>query len=267
MKIPKKAKYAIAITLYLAVLIGSYLHFRHILYWDIHRAIQTGNTTRVRVLIALKPHLVHKVDFNGNTPLHKTVIYSGQPDSPESLYAHLLEKGADIEAKDNSGRTPLRVAVDRQQIRVVEFLIEKGAEVQTKDNNHSTPLHAAGAGGVTPIVRLLIKNGASVNAKDNSKFTPLANAALNQGNQTIMKMLIDAGANVNEKVVFGGNILHNLAQYHREDPDVYRFLIDNGADINAKDKYGKTPLDHARQRNMSKVVDFLVSRGAVESTQ
>ena len=230
---PKRAKYAIAITLYLAVLVGSYLHFRHILYWDIHRAIRMGNIERFRLLIECRPRLVNELDSGGCTVLHNVIVHLG-PAMELDMYTDLLEKGADINAKDYAARTPLHLAVSRGGKTAVEFLIT---------------------------------NGASVNAQDNSKCSPLAYAAHFRGNTEILKLLIDAGADVNQRIVYGGNVLHYLLRSRRDDQQVYNFLLDNGADINAKDSQGKTPLDIARQRKLSGVADLLISRGAIESVQ
>jgi len=55
----------------------------------------------------------------------------------------LLAKGADVDAKDGSGQTPLHVASSLETKRVPELLIAKGANVNARDNRGNTPLHLA----------------------------------------------------------------------------------------------------------------------------
>ena len=52
----------------------------------------------------------------------------------------LIEKGADIEAKNNYGNTPLILTSRYGHIEVVKFLIEKGADIEAKDNYGETSL-------------------------------------------------------------------------------------------------------------------------------
>ena len=104
---PKKAKYAIGITIYLAVLIGSALHFRNILYWDINRAIGRLDYQRVRILIERRPRLVNELDDRGQTPLHNAINCFNPPDL-QNICTDLLKKGTDINARD-----PRRVARDK----------------------------------------------------------------------------------------------------------------------------------------------------------
>ena len=46
----------------------------------------------------------------------------------------LLEKGAELESKDEYGRTPLSWAAENGHEAVVKLLLEKGAELESKDN-------------------------------------------------------------------------------------------------------------------------------------
>ena len=59
------------------------------------------------------------------------------------------------------------------KLKIVRLLIEKGANVSARDKTHSTPLHLASSSGMPEITRLLIKHGANVKAQDRGHRTPL----------------------------------------------------------------------------------------------
>jgi ankyrin repeat protein len=93
-----------------------------------------------------------------------------------------------------SRATPLLLSVIKDHAAVSSLLIQSGANVNAFDNNGFTPLHWASFNGFNAIASLLLKNGANVNAQDNNGCTPLILAvARNQAN--IVSILIKNGAN------------------------------------------------------------------------
>ena len=82
----------------------------------------------------------------------------------EAVKQHLAA-GADVNAKDKYGRTPLHTAVDGDYKELIELLIAEGADVNA-NSKIGTPLHSAATWGQKEIVELLIAAGADVNAKD-----------------------------------------------------------------------------------------------------
>jgi ankyrin repeat protein len=63
----------------------------------------------------------------------------------------LLEKGAELDSKDDNGRTPLWYATDGREA-VVNLLVEKGAELDSKDNHGLMPLFYAALWGREAVV-------------------------------------------------------------------------------------------------------------------
>ena len=90
----------------------------------------------------------------------------------EAVKQHLAA-GADVNAKDEDGETPLHYTVYKGHKEIAELLIEKGADVDAGNSFGSTPLHNAAIDGHTEIVELLIAKGADVNAKADTGWTPL----------------------------------------------------------------------------------------------
>ena len=118
---------------------------------SIHLAASEGN------IEAVKQHLDAGTDVNakqredGATPLLIAAV-AGQKEIAELLIAD----GADVNAKDDVGQTPLYFAADKE---VVELLIAKGADVNAKDNFGGTPLDFAIRFDHTEIADLLRKHG------------------------------------------------------------------------------------------------------------
>jgi len=156
-----------------------------------------------------------------------------------------LAKGADVNAKDDSGWTPLIHAANRGHNEVAALLIAKGADVNAKNEGGVTTLSFAVSEGHKEIAELLIAKGADVNTKDDSGWTPLYYAA-RRGHKEIAELLIAAGADVNAKTEDGysDTPLHLAAREgHKE---IAELLIAKGADVNAKRYDGETPLDLAK---------------------
>jgi ankyrin repeat protein len=71
----------------------------------------------------------------------------------------LIELGADVEARDKDGQTPLHVASQAGPLDIARMLIEHGAEVSAQDKIGQTPLHLASQAGRLEIARMLIESG------------------------------------------------------------------------------------------------------------
>ena len=114
------------------------------------------------------------------------------------IVKYLLEKGGNINDKDDKGRTALIYASMSVDLETVKYLIEKGADVNAKDNNGSTALMDASSGGCLEIIKYLIEKGADVNAKDNNGSTALIYAS-RKGHLETVEYLLEKGADVNIK--------------------------------------------------------------------
>ncbi len=101
---------------------------------------------------------VNANDSFGMTPLHMAVI-ANRRDVVEVLVAH----GTDINAQSHRGQTPLFWAVTKSRKDMAEWLITHGPDVNAQDNYGIKPLHSAAHAGRADLVELLITHGAGVN--------------------------------------------------------------------------------------------------------
>ena len=97
----------------------------------------------------------------------------------------LLDAGANVNASDEDGCTPLIWAVLAGSEESVKLLIGRGADVNCKNNEGETPLHIAAMSGAAPIAKILLDHGADVDAEDDFGITPLRSAELNEDRQMV----------------------------------------------------------------------------------
>lgn len=179
---------------------------------------------------------------------------------PRVVYRLLIE-GADINEKNDNynGLTSLHIAVRLKYLNIAKMLLENGADANAVDNSGSTSLHdAASFLGTEKIVKLLLNHGANVDTKNNSGFTPVMHAVF-EDNVKVLEMLIAVGANVD-----AGNDytpLH-VAASQSKNLKTLKLLIDAGADLEVKDKNGKTPLNWAVKKENIDTINVLIDAGA-----
>ncbi|MNZ32976.1 Ankyrin repeats (3 copies) [compost metagenome] len=177
----------------------------------------------------------------------------------------LLEQGANREARDKLGRTPLLLATHRNQVEAARVLIEAGADVNAKDNIDDSPYLYAGARGFNQILRLTLEHGADLKSTNRYGGTALIPAA-ERGHVDNVRTLIDAGVDVNHlnrlhwTALMEAIVLSDGGPRHVE---IVEMLVKAGADVNIADKDGVTPLAHARKRGYTAMVKILeaASRG------
>jgi hypothetical protein len=97
-----------------------------------------------------------------------------------------------ILAKDKQGNTPLHEAAIYRYTKMVKSLLEKGADMNTKNEFGCTPMCLAVSNGNTDTVRLLLEKGADVNANNNGHT--LLEWALIYNNEEIAELLLAHGA-------------------------------------------------------------------------
>ncbi len=143
----------------------------------------------VRMLIGARANINAKDDY-GRTPL-----LGASREGYEEIVATLIASGADVNTEDNNGEAPLHSASRKGHEGIVATLIAAGADVNATSANGKTPLHLASYEGREGIVATLIAAGANVNAADKNGKTPLGWASYD-GRDGIAATLIAAGAHI-----------------------------------------------------------------------
>ncbi|KAK6719619.1 hypothetical protein SNK05_002750 [Fusarium graminearum] len=198
-------------------------------------------------------------DHNGRTPLHIAAMAEADAPRREKVVMLLLDKGANIEAKDRFGWTSLHCAAGSGDQEVVTLLLDKGANIKAQDNYGQTPLHRAARSRDQEVVTLLLDKGANIEAQDNDSQTPLHCAARSR-DQEVVTLLLDKGANIEAQDNNSQTPLHYAAG--SRDQEVVTLLLNKGANIEAQDNNGQTPLYCAIRSEDQEVVTLLLNKGA-----
>lgn len=156
---------------------------------DIFEAAAAGDAERIRVLLAADPTAANATAPDGFSPLGLAAFFKR-----EDAVRALLEHGADpSRASANAMKvTPLHSAVaDGGNSAIAKMLITAGADVNAAQRHGWTPLHGAAASGDAEIVRLLLARGADAHATHDGGATAL-DLARDNGHSEAAALLHDA---------------------------------------------------------------------------
>ena len=144
----------------------------------------------------------------------------------------LVAQGADVNAAQGDGTTPLHWASYQLDTDLVQRLIAKGATANTANRYGASPLGEAAKAANAEIAALLIKAGADVDAANGDGETPLMLAA-KAGATEVARKLIDAGADVNAREAWRDQtaLMWAAEGAHVE---LVELLIAKGADVHAR---------------------------------
>ena len=190
------------------------------------------------------------------------------------LPIEILRLGADINAKNNAGETPLMIVCDRvSEVQTIQLYLERGAHVSYTTAYGTTPLHKAASQGKHEFVGLLLEHGADVLARDINGRTAL-HVALHSFHMgrilATAEILLKDGADVNARDADGQTPLHMVASHplarelvelSAELVEAGKLLIDIGADVEAKDERGVTVLQLAQNSGRIEIVELLMASG------
>ncbi|KAK2808526.1 hypothetical protein FQN50_004557 [Emmonsiellopsis sp. PD_5] len=209
-------------------------------YTPLHEAAVGGHAEIVRLLLecGANPNLS---DQYGQTPLSKAILHIHK-DVAEKMVELLLERGADPNHKDHKRETPLSQAAraDSDSGEVVEMLLREGADPNFKNSDGDTPLILAAEKGHQHVVKLLLEQGVKPESIGRYRQTALAKAAAASSTETV-KMLLENGCDPNFRDKYGDTPLSHAVSKYRGNETLIKLLLDEGADLHVNNREG-TPI-------------------------
>jgi ankyrin repeat protein len=208
------------------------------------RLIAAGEVEAVRQAVGSSTRLVgrgvERAGQGGWTPLHVAVA-EGQAD----VVRVLVEAGADLAARTEHNRTPLHIAL-QYSAALVPLLLELGAVIDAPsaayldDVPRLTELLDGGAALTDPLSGVDLLSWAALGGAD---------AAAKGGHVDLVRMLLEAGADVDRRDPDSGRApLHAAVAAGPEGDalEIVRVLLAAGADVNATTSDGASALDISR---------------------
>ena len=194
---------------------------------------------------------VNAIDGIGHSPLMRAVDL-GATSNIEALIA----AQANLNHRNSDGDTALLLAMRNQNEAVALMLLNAGADPSIADNDGNSPGLRAAEMTSLPLIKALGEKKANLDLS-NAAYSPLT-FAIAQENAELLKALLDAGANPNAKTAADQVPLHMAIGK----PELTKLLLAAKADPTIKDTYERAPLERAIRDGDVGSAEALIGAGA-----
>ena len=179
-------------------------------------AAENGHERVVQILLD-KGAEPNLADKSGRTALLWAVL-----NEHRVVAEQLLARGADVQKRDNARWTALLFAVRNRSTSMANLLLEMGADVSATIRGGYTTLHLAIFFGAPALIRLLVQKGASMSIRSSNENTPLE-YAVRCKDVSIVELLLDLGASFSTSFPRAWTAIHEAIS--REDESLIRLLV------------------------------------------
>ena len=239
-------------------------------------AAEEGATEIMQILLGSGPSADTSADGEdkeaASTPsIGSEALYTAIEKGDHEMVRLLVEAGADVNAAEGfGGNTPLHEAVEQGDVEMVKILVAAGADVNAEGFMSRTPLTLAAEEGATEIMQILLGSGPSADTSADGEDKEAASTpsigsealytAVEKGDHEMVRLLVEAGADVNAAEGFGGNTpLHEAVE--QGDVEMVKILVAAGADVNAEGFMSRTPLTLAAEEGATEIMQILLGSG------
>ena len=171
----------------------------------------------------------------------------------------LLTQHADVNVRSNDGSTALLWTAHWGDVKTTDLLLRAGADPNAANDFGMTPLSQACVNGSGALVELLLKAGANPNTPIATGETPLMTCSKTGGTDAVRTLIAhDAAINAKEPVQSQTALMWAAAERH---PGVVKMLIDAKANLQARTKSGFTALHFAAREGDQESARLLLAAG------
>ncbi len=222
---------------------------------EIHEAVKAGNLAAVKAVLEKDPGQINAKDETGRTPLH----WAARGTNNEVL-TYLVDQGASLDVLDNNGTAPLHSLASRGNAEGIRALLAKGADIEIQSPDKNTPLHFASLGRQVEAVRLLVELKADIENPNEKGRTPLVLAAREMAGPDVVRTLLDLGAKI-DSVDRDGSTALGLAAW-RGSADVVSLLLERKAAVPVQSPKGRQLLEYAVSKGLADLFSKMAEKGA-----
>lgn len=185
-------------------------------------------------ILKLDPAAIKRPDSSSAKPIHVAAMGTSA-----HILKFLLEHGCTCHDLDNREQTPLFFC---RNASMVSALLQKGAEINHRDQRGYTPTHAATIQGMEEVLQSLIDSGANLDFINNEIGASL-HCAVQRKSLSMVERLLKAGVDINAKNTYGRTPLLIAMDTGRS--DLGSLLFENGANPFIQDNCGSSPFHMA----------------------
>ncbi|KAF9917759.1 phosphate system positive regulatory protein pho81 [Linnemannia zychae] len=206
-----------------------------------------------------------KLGVENNVSSECTDVYGRRPLHYVSMYGHadcatyLLSMKASMEATDHDGFRPLIYSIMNGHTKCVEIFLANNVEIEASQEGDPIPLSLACHYGHEDIAMMLIDRGANVIACNADGLEPL-HITCREGHTRLAKTLTTRGARLDQedKYMCWTPLFYAASEGHVE---CVKILLEAGCNVNVVDELGKTPIYYAASEGHADCVELLVEAG------
>ena len=215
----------------------------------LHLAVLNGDLTVATSIAKDSPDLLDGRNSHGHTPLHYAALHGAGAE----IARMMVEKGANVNAKDRAGHSPLFYAMHRRDEDMTACLLDLGADPTERDGFSSVFQNAVAK------YRMRVEESSRWDARDKFGCTALHSAVDAQDADRVRGLVKEA--EIDATNMNGRTPLHFAVDMGNI--EIVRILLEAGANVNAEDKYDNTPLREAIRYRELDIYDLIWATGKV----